>query len=175
MGRDKIHIFLIGFMGSGKTSLGRLLARKLKFEFLDTDLLIEDQEKSSIQEIFNTKGESYFRQKEKEALLHLCEKSQPTIFSTGGGMPIFYDNISVMKENGIVIFLNVPVGMLYFRLKNDVKRPLLAEKENLYDYIETTLNERIPVYQQADFTVNGSLNKVNLVEEIMNFYTKNRF
>jgi shikimate kinase len=170
--RDKIHIFLIGFMGSGKTSLGKLLARKLKFEFLDTDLLIEEQEKSSIQEIFSSKGESYFREKEHEVLLELGENNQPTIFSTGGGMPLFNDNLSLMKKKGLVVFLDVPIGMLYFRLKNDVKRPLLASQVNLLDYIETTLNERIPVYQQADFTVNGSLNKSNLVEEIINFYSK---
>lgn len=172
MERDKIHIFLIGFMGSGKTSLGKLLARKLNFEFLDTDLLIEEQEKSSIQEIFSSKGESYFREKEHEVLLELGENNQPTIFSTGGGMPLFNDNLSLMKKKGLVVFLDVPIGMLYFRLKNDSKRPLLASQVNLLDYIETTLNERILVYQQADFTVNGSINKSNLVEEIINFYSK---
>jgi shikimate kinase len=170
--RYKNHIFLIGFMGSGKTSLGKLLARKLKFEFSDSDLLIEEQEKSSIQEIFSSKGESYFREKEHEVLLELGENNQPTIFSTGGGMPLFNDNLSLMKKKGLVVFLDVPIGMLYFRLKNDSKRPLLASQVNLLDYIETTLNERIPVYQQADFTVNGSLNKSNLVEEIINFYSK---
>ena len=159
-------------MGSGKTSLGKLLARKLKFEFSDSDLLIEEQEKSSIQEIFSSKGESYFREKEHEVLLELGENNQPTIFSTGGGMPLFNDNLSLMKKKGLVVFLDVPIGMLYFRLKNDSKRPLLASQVNLLDYIETTLNERIPVYQQADFTVNGSLNKSNLVEEIINFYSK---
>ena len=87
-------------------------------------------------------------------------------------MPLFKDNLSLMKKKGLVVFLDVPIGMLYFRLKNDSKRPLLASQVNLLDYIETTLNERIPVYQQADFTVNGSLNKSNLVEEIINFYSK---
>ena len=157
-------------MGSGKTSLGKLLARKLKFEFLDSDLLIEEQEKSSIQEIFSLKGESYFREKEHKVLLELGENNQPTVFSTGGGMPIFNDNISLMKRFGLVVFLDVPIGMLNFRLKNDVKRPLLASKENLLEYIEASLSERMPIYSQANFIVDGSLNKSELVDKIADFY-----
>ena len=159
-------------MGSGKTSLGKLLARKLKFVFLDTDLLIEELEKSSIQEIFSSKGESYFREKEHEVLLELGENIQPTVFSTGGGMPIFNDNISLMKENGIVVFLDVPVGMLYFRLKNDVKRPLIASQENLLEYIKASLNERMPIYIQSNLIVDGSLNKSELVDIITDFYNQ---
>lgn len=159
-------------MGSGKTSLGKLLARKLKFEFLDTDLLIEEQEKSSIQEIFSSKGESYFREKEHEVLLELGENNQPTVFSTGGGMPIFNDNILLMKRKGLVVFLDVPFGMLYFRLKNDFKRPLLSSQENLYEYIEATLNERMPIYSQANLIVDGSLNKSDQMKTIADFYNQ---
>ncbi len=159
-------------MGSGKTSLGKLLARKLKFEFSDSDLLIEEQEKSSIQEIFSSKGESYFREKEHEVLLEIGKSNLPTIFSTGGGMPIFNDNISLMKRNGLVVFLDVPIGMLYFRLKNDVKRPLLASQENLLKYIEASLNERMPIYSQANLIVDGSLNKSELVDKIADFYNQ---
>jgi shikimate kinase len=173
--RDKIHIFLIGFMGSGKTSLGKLLARKLNFDFLDTDMQIEEQENCSIQEIFNSNGETYFRDLEHQLLNNISQTKNATVFSTGGGMPIFNDNISVMKENGIVVFLNVPVGMLYFRLKNDVKRPLLAEKENLFSYIETTLNERMPIYSQANFVIDARLNKSELVDEIIDFYNRTKF
>lgn len=157
-------------MGCGKTSLGKLLARKLKFEFLDTDLLIEEQEKSSIQEIFNSKGETYFREKEYEVLLELCKINHPTIFSTGGGMPIFNDNLSLMKNNGLVVFLDVPIGMLYSRLKNDVKRPLLASQINLLEYIKVSLNERKPIYTKANLIVDGSLNKSELVTTIADFY-----
>jgi shikimate kinase len=166
----KFNIFLIGFMGCGKTSLGKLLARKLKFEFLDTDLLIEEQEKSSIQEIFNSKGETYFREKEYEVLLELSKINHPTIFSTGGGMPIFNDNLSLMKNNGLVVFLDVPIGMLYSRLKNDVKRPLLASQINLLEYIKVSLNERKPIYTKANLIVDGSLNKSELVTTIADFY-----
>jgi shikimate kinase len=170
--RDKIHIFLIGFMGSGKTSLGKQLARRLNFDFLDTDLLIEEQEKSSIQEIFNSRGESYFRELENKLLLKICLLNKPTVFSTGGGMPIFRENISYMKNNGLVVFLDVPIGMLHFRLKNDTKRPLLASLENLLEYIKETLNERMPIYTHANLTVDASLNKLELVEIIADFYNQ---
>jgi shikimate kinase len=168
--RDKIHIFLIGFMGSGKTSLGKLLARKLNYDFLDTDKQIEEQEKCSIQEIFNSNGETYFRDLEHQLLNHISQTKSVTVFSTGGGMPVFNDNISLMKEKGIVFFLDVPIGMLYFRLKNDVKRPLLVSQENLLGYIESTLNERMPIYNQADFKIDARLNKSELVDAIADFY-----
>ena len=161
-------------MGSGKTSLGKLLARKLKIDFLDTDLLIEEEEKSSIQEIFNSRGESYFRELENKLLVKICLLNKPTIFSTGGGMPILHDNISYMKNNGVVVFLDVPIGMLHFRLKNDTKRPLIASQENLHAFIESSLMIRLPIYNQADLIVDASLNKSELIEEIINFYLQNR-
>ena len=161
-------------MGSGKTSLGKLLAKKLNFDFFDTDKQIEEQENCSIQDIFNTNGETYFREIEHQLLCNISQTKNATVFSTGGGMPIFNDNISVMKENGMVIFLNVPIGMLYFRLKNDVKRPLLEKKENLFNYIETTLNERLPIYSQADFEIDARLNKSELVDEIVDFYNRTK-
>ena len=170
MERDKIHIFLIGFMGSGKTSLGKQLAPRLKLNFLDTDLLIEEQEKSSIQEIFNLRGESHFRELENKLLQKICLLNKPTVFSTGGGMPIFNDNISHMKNNGVVVFLDVPIGMLHFRLKNDAKRPLLTSQENLKTFIESSLITRKPIYNQADLIVDASLNKSELMEKIINFY-----
>ena len=159
-------------MGSGKTSLGKQLARRLNFDFLDTDLLIEEQEKSSIQEIFNSRGESYFRELENKLLLKICLLNKPTVFSTGGGMPIFRENISYMKNNGLVVFLDVPIGMLHFRLKNDTKRPLLASLENLLEYIKENLNERMPIYTHANLTVDASLNKLELVEIIADFYNQ---
>jgi shikimate kinase len=170
----KKHIFLIGFMGCGKTSLGKLLAKNLNFDFLDTDKQIEEQEKSSIQDVFNSNGETYFREVEYQLLKKISKTKNATVFSTGGGMPIFNDNISVMKENGIVVFLNVPVGMLYSRLKNDIKRPLLASKENLFSYIETTLNERMPIYSQANFVIDARLNKSEIVDEIVDFYNRTK-
>ncbi len=159
-------------MGSGKTSLGKQLARRLKFEFLDTDLLIEEQENNSIQEIFSSRGESYFRELENKLLLKICLLNKPTVFSTGGGMPIFHDNISYLKNNGVVVFLDVPIGMLHFRLKNDTNRPLIASQENLLEYIKETLNERMPIYTQANLTIDASLNKSEQVDTIADFYNQ---
>jgi shikimate kinase len=79
-----------------------------------------------------------------------------------------------MKNNGVVVFLDVPIGMLHFRLKNDTKRPLIASQENLHAFIESSLMIRLPIYNQADLIVDASLNKSELIEEIINFYLQNR-
>ena len=104
------------------------------------------------------------------SIIELSKINHPTIFSTGGGMPIFNDNLSLMKNNGLVVFLDVPIGMLYSRLKNDVKRPLLASQINLLEYIKVSLNERKPIYTKANLIVDGSLNKSELVTTIADFY-----
>ena len=165
--KNKKHIFLIGFMGSGKTSLGKLIAKNLNVNFIDTDSYIEDQEKYKIQEIFEKKGEFFFRKLEHEFIMNLSQFEKPTLFATGGGMPIFNDNLSLMKKNGIVVFLNISVGKLHFRLKNDKKRPLLNVNENLIDFINNKLNERLPIYSQADIIEDAGLKKTEIVTNLL--------
>ena len=165
--KNKKHIFLIGFMGSGKTSLGKLIAKNLNVNFIDTDSYIEDREKYKIQEIFEKKGEFFFRKLEHEFILNLSQFEKPTLFATGGGMPIFNDNLSLMKKNGIVVFLNISVGKLHFRLKNDKKRPLLNVNENLIDFINNKLNERLPIYSQADIIEDAGLKKTEIVANLL--------
>ena len=165
--KNKKHIFLVGFMGSGKTSLGKLIAKSLNVNFIDTDRFIEDQEKSQIQEIFKEKGESYFRKLEHEFILNLSQFEKPTLFATGGGMPIFNGNLSLMKKNGIVVFLNISAGKLHFRLKNDKKRPLINVNDNLFDFINNKLNERLPIYSQADIIEDAGLKKAEIVTNLL--------
>jgi len=174
--KDK-HIFLIGFMGSGKTSLGKLVAKNFKLEFIDTDRFIEKQENSKIQEIFDEKGENYFRKLEHEFILNLPQFIKPTVFSTGGGMPIYNDNLSIMKKHGIVVFLDITIGKLHSRLKNDKKRPLLQVDENLYEFITREFNVRLPIYSQAHIIENAGIKKneivVNLLSKINSFKFSN--
>jgi shikimate kinase len=152
-----MKIFLIGFMGSGKTHWGRLLSRKLGLAFYDLDTVIVEQEKKSVADIFADKGEEYFRYKETEALERIVEGGDGFILSCGGGTPCFFNNIEFMKKNGKVIWLNTSIEVLNERLLRERKsRPLIREVDeaDLTRYIVKKLSERRMYYQQADVTVN---------------------
>src|SRR5579872_1565033 len=151
-----MKIFLIGFMGSGKTHWGRLLSKKLGLTFYDLDTVIVDQEKKSVADIFAEKGEEYFRYKETEALERIAEKEDGFILSCGGGTPCFFNNIEFMKKNGRVIWLNTSTDVLKQRLLSERKtRPLIrgVDEGDLSKYIIKKLSERRMYYQQADVTV----------------------
>jgi shikimate kinase len=152
-----MKIFLIGFMGSGKTHWGRLLSKKLGLTFYDLDTVIVDQEKKSVSDIFAEKGEEYFRYKETEALDRIAQEEKGFILSCGGGTPCFFNNIEFMKKSGKVIWLNTSIDVLTQRLLRERKsRPLIREvdESDLGRYIVRKLSERRMYYQQADVTVN---------------------
>ena len=152
-----MKIFLIGFMGSGKTHWGRLLSKKLGLTFYDLDTVIVDQEKKSVADIFAEKGEEYFRYKETEALDRIAGEENGFILSCGGGTPCFFNNIEFMKKSGKVIWLNTSIDVLTQRLLRERKsRPLIREvdESDLGRYIVRKLSERRMYYQQADVTVN---------------------
>ena len=152
-----MRIFLIGFMGSGKTHWGRLLSKKLGLTFHDLDTVIVDQEKKSVADIFSEKGEEYFRYREKEALERIAEEEDGFILSCGGGTPCFFNNIEFMKKSGKVIWLNTSVEALTQRLMRERKsRPLIrgVDESDLGRYIVRKLSERRMYYQQADVMVN---------------------
>ena len=153
-------------MGSGKTSIGKALARQLNFNFIDTDKLISSFENLSINEIFEKKGESYFRQLESDFISELSLDKTPTVFSTGGGLPINPINFQIMKQNGVLFYLNLSEKFLYSRLKNDSKRPLIREANDLYLFIVDKLAERKTIYESADFTIDASLSKKEIIIEI---------
>jgi shikimate kinase len=152
-----MKIFLIGFMGSGKTYWGRLLALKLELPFFDLDTVITETEKKTISEVFSEKGEEYFRYKEKEVLEELVSDHDEFILSCGGGTPCFFNNIEFMKRNGKVLWLNTSIDILKERLlKERLARPLIRAigDVQLKAYIIRKLSERKIYYEQADVMVN---------------------
>ncbi len=142
------NIILIGYMGSGKSTIGEKLAKSLGVEFLDTDVLIEAQEGMTISELFAQKGEAYFRQKETETIEGLKKESKQMVLATGGGLPIKEENQRLLKELGIVVYLKASVDTLIERLKEDTTRPLLREGD-LRKKIETMLEIRNPIYEKV--------------------------
>ena len=145
------RIFLIGYMGAGKTTLGRALAKELKIEFLDLDNYIEERLCKSISQIFAEKGEEGFRDIERR-MLHEAGEFENVVISTGGGTPCFFDNIEYMNGQGTTVFLDVPVERLFIRLSiARKKRPLIMEKndEELRSFITEQLAKRLPHYSKA--------------------------
>lgn len=153
------RIFLIGYMGSGKTTIGKLLAARLGYRFLDIDTTIEEKYFKSISQIFVEKGEPEFRLIEKQNLHDLAE-FENVVISTGGGAPCFFDNMDYMKAHGITIYLKLSAAQLAERLESshDGKRPLLADRkgEELLQFISDGLVRRESFYSRAIFTVNGA-------------------
>ena len=143
------NIILIGFMGCGKTSVGKRLSQALECEFLDTDELIEQQQQRTISDIFATDGEAVFREMETECLKSLLERhGEGFVLSVGGGLPIREVNRGLLKELGDVILLQVSPGVVYNRLRNDKTRPLLQDK-NLRGRILDLMSARKSYYEEA--------------------------
>jgi len=143
--------FLIGYMGSGKTTLGKQLAKKLNLQFVDMDLFIENRYHKSISEIFKEKGEDGFREIERRTLQEIAG-FENVIISTGGGLPCFFDNMDLMNKSGITIYLKVSVDELTDRLKKaKTKRPLISNKtfDELKEYVKSNLTQREAFYNNA--------------------------
>jgi shikimate kinase len=150
-------VFLIGFMGSGKTTTGKKLAAKLGLQFVDLDAeIVRQSEYKSIAEIEAARGMDYFREAERDALQSLDVAGK--LVSTGGGAPCYFDNLQWMKSKGVVVYLEMDEKSIYNRLKqtNLDERPLLKgmNDEQLRDFIATKLQERRPFYEQADVVFN---------------------
>jgi len=151
-----MRIFLIGFMGSGKTHWGKQVATRLHLPFYDLDEVIATAEQQTIPEIFAGMGEEYFRNREKETLEKLVEDNTSMVLSCGGGTPCFFNNIEFMKKYGTVVWLNTHVNVLLQRLMNErLQRPLLKDikDEELKYYIIRKLNERRMYYELADVII----------------------
>ena len=142
------NIILCGFMGSGKSSIGRRLAAKTNRQFIDLDRYIQEKTNKTISEIFRDEGEEAFRQMETEAVRELASQSD-CIIAAGGGTVLREINVNLFREGGgKIIFLDVPLPALCERLKNDKQRPLL-QVENRREVIETLYNKRIDLYRAA--------------------------
>lgn len=154
------HIFLIGFSGSGKSTVGPVLAKRLKRSFIDTDQLIEKNAGTAISGIFREQGEKRFRKMESEVLDRICRRKAPAVVALGGGAFESGRNRKVIAENGRAIFLRCSARELYRRLRATDDRPLLASQSG-YDAPASALKQRIrelaarrlPNYNKADLVV----------------------
>lgn len=147
-----MKIFLIGFMGSGKTYWGLQLSKKLNIPFFDLDEQVINTESRSINEIFENYGEEYFRLKEKGMLHTITENNASFVMACGGGSPCYFNNIDYMNQSGTTVWLNIPINILYKRLlleKNE--RPLLKDlsDEQLKGFIIKKFSDRKIYYEQA--------------------------
>ena len=166
--KSKKNIVLIGMMGSGKSSIGKILSNKLNLEFIDIDEKIEKKENKTISDIFKNNGENYFRKIEEDLSINYL-KLQNKIISLGGGG---YINLKIRKQclaNCISVWLNWKHEALINRIKNSKKRPL-AIKLNSSEIIKLII-ERSKIYNLSDYKINcDKLNKDQIVEKIINFY-----
>ncbi|MFB9844202.1 shikimate kinase [Mucilaginibacter ginsenosidivorans] len=164
-----MKIFLTGFMGSGKTTLGRKLAARMNYEFIDLDHKLEQQVELSIAEYFTLFGEDSFRKLEAE-VLRKTPYPENAIISTGGGLPCFFDNMDWMKANGKVVYLKLSPKTLADRLESGKEeRPLLQDKHGdaLVEFIEHKLAEREPFYAQANIIADGLSLTAERMEQIL--------
>ena len=163
------NVILIGYMGSGKTTVGRLLADKLEYQFIDTDKYIEKNTGLSIPQIFEQFGEDHFRALEKEVISSV-KKEKKIVLSTGGGMPCHSSNMEVLNSIGTSFYLSVPAYVLTNRLWPDRSiRPIIADIENkhsLYAFVDNHLNQRIKCYESADVIIDGSSTPEAIVEDL---------
>ena len=151
------RIYIIGFMGSGKTTAGKRLATALGWQFMDLDKQIEHAEKLLIKDIFKSRGEDYFRKIEADILLSL-QTAEDTVISTGGGTPCFGTNMEFMTGSGLVIYLRMTPAQLKSRLERSKKeRPLLSKisKSELLNYIANKLKEREVYYMKASLVIDS--------------------
>lgn len=162
-----MRIFLIGFMGSGKSTLGRALASELNLTFIDLDAFLEEKYFKTIPRIFAEEGEDSFRKKEHRVLAEVCSFDN-VVVATGGGAPCFFDNMDLMNESGFCIFLDVDIPSLVNRLIHArIDRPLIKGKspDELHLFIEELLAKRRPFYEKARYILKGSeITSVQVVE-----------
>lgn len=158
------NIILVGMMSSGKTTLGKKLARALNYRFVDLDKLIESDQGMEISSIFAQKGEAYFREVESR-ILKETSAQRGIVLASGGGTPCFFDNMQVIKQMGVSIFLDVPAEDLARRIENHGKddRPILSGTSSLVETLRNRITDRLSYYQQADFTLKGEIDVSHLL------------
>lgn len=168
--KNKDIILLMGFMGSGKSTVGKLLAELLDFDFIDLDYLLEENQQMTVAEIFEVKGEKYFRVLESQVLANLVS-CKHTVVSLGGGTPCSQKNIETIKDLGLSIYLKMDTIALMNRLIGEQhSRPLIKafqDEQQLSNFIEGKIAERKKYYEQADFIIDGEGSPKEVVENII--------
>ena len=169
-----MRVFLVGFMGSGKSYTGSRLAEAVNQTFIDLDDWIEKQQSQSIRSIFEQYGETHFRSIEREAL-HQMAQFEQAIISCGGGTPCFFNNMDWINTNGLSIYLKASPTLLSQRLLPEMEhRPILKghTSDSLSDFIENKLQERAMYYEQAHVIFEQQEIKENTVKHLLNHYKK---
>ena len=162
---NKLNISLCGMMGSGKSVIGKILANKLGYNFIDIDNIIEISARKTIKKIFEEDGEEYFRDLEEKITINILEHKE-TIISLGGGAIINKKIRSSIKKNSYNIYLNVDVDILTKRLQNSKTRPLIYKK-NLKKELINLIGIREKFYQEADLIVKNEKNLIETTENII--------
>lgn len=172
----KNNIILIGFMGSGKTTIGLKLSYKLQLAVEDTDKIIETRQKRTIKEIFATEGEGYFRKLELELLYEIRDSVSRKIYSLGGGTPIQLQNQSIMCQCGKVIYLRAKPETIYDRLKGDTTRPLLQCDDPLARIRELIDKRKFAYERCADYIIDvDEMDQAEIVERIVRFVNEEEY
>jgi shikimate kinase len=169
----KHNIILIGYMGCGKSIVGDLLSQRLSYQFRDTDRMIEQTARDTINHIFAIRGEEYFRNLETELLKDLLPEINQVVLSTGGGLPLREQNSKLLKEMGYVVYLKASKETTLRRLAGDNTRPLL-QGEDVEKKIESMLSYRIPFYEKAahKYVVTDDKSPEEIATLIMEAYMK---
>ena len=170
-----MKVYLIGYPSCGKTTLGKKVAKKLGYTFVDLDLLFEEMYHTTISDFFEKYGEYAFRINEQK-LLHSTSEMENTVIATGGGTPCFFDNMDYINHNGISIYIRKPANFLVDRLRNAKKvRPLFRNIsiEDLPKYIETQLAEREPYYLKAQI-VTAVQSPEEIIQLLDDYFNPNR-
>ncbi len=157
-------IYLVGMPSSGKSTVGKFVASHFGLPFVDLDKVIVQKEGMEITEIFKTQGEHYFREVERYCLLNQIDRTEGLVLATGGGAPCFFDNMDLMNNSGITVFLEVSLEDLFNKLsaKGTNQRPLLKDlaREELYNELQTKLKDRIGFYSKAQISLKHHLDSV---------------
>ena len=172
------YIFITGFMGSGKTTFGKKLAAHLKYDHLDLDQWIEENENITIEAIFKNEGEQFFRELETKYLKKIIKIKNSVVVSLGGGAVCFNENVNLVKKNGLLIYIKLSPLVLTNRIiKSKIKRPLLQNlnRKELLTEIKKLLLKRIKIYEQAHLIFNGlNLNPKNVAQLAQKYFTPNK-
>ena len=154
--RSYQNIVLCGFMGTGKSTVGRMVAEQLRFDFLDTDTVLEARAGKPIAKIFEEQGEAAFREMENNLVKELAQRNHHTVISTGGGLVVNPENLASLRQHALIACLWASPEGIYARVKNQGHRPLLDDPQPL-EKIRTLLAERKPAYKQADVLLNTEI------------------
>ncbi|HEU4387655.1 MAG TPA: shikimate kinase [Blastocatellia bacterium] len=155
-------VFLVGFMGAGKTTVGQVLAGRIGYQFFDLDQIIENQTGRLVRDIFREDGEDEFRRIERAALAS-CARTSNAVIALGGGAFISAENRAVVRKLGTTVWLDCPLAVCLKRLAGDETRPLLRSQAEMVKL----LNERMPFYEKADFTVRADAEPDAVVDSVL--------